>query len=178
MRVVKTAILLSVILGIATACSTKPTSENAKVAPSTEQKKPKHLAVKPGAKTHVTTFHVQTEKFPAELKQEFDQTFAKLAGECWIYSDVGDQPVATSEPSYCSKFVPFSKVAHLKPYKRNPTDKKMVLTALDQGETIGVQSFRWDGKKLQRIRNSDSKLPQKNQSEDRFADFMMVWAEK
>lgn len=155
MRVIKTTILLSVILGFTIACSTKLKNESVTVTPSTEQKSLKHSAVKPGAKTHVTIFHVQTEKFPAELKQEFDQTFAKLAGECWIYSDSGDISVAGSEPSYCSKFVPFSKVAHLKPYKRNPTDKKMVLTALDQGETIGVQNFRWDGKKLQRIRNSD-----------------------
>lgn len=166
------------ILAFANACSTA-TEKQATVPEATiEKRNSNHFSVQPGPKTQITTYHVQTEKFPLELKQEAEQSIDKLAGKCWVYSETSNGETTTSgDPEYCIKFVAFTNVAKLKPYKRVATDIKMLLTQ-ESADQIRVQNFSWNGAKLQRVRNSGSKLPDKEKSDDRFANFLVVWAIK
>lgn len=137
-----------------------------------------YFAAEPTPKTRVITYHVQAHKFSTTLQNEYEKALANLVGKCWVWAVLSYKETAlTNGPEYCVKFVKFTKSDLLKPYKLEATDKKMLLTALDQEGNIQVQNFVWDGARLQRVRNSDSKLPVEV-GHDRFLKFMMLWALK
>ncbi len=166
------ALILFAIFSNVIGCTTTAAKQNV-----AESETITYFAVEPTPKTRVITYHVQPDNFSAKLQSEFDQTLANLSGKCWYWAEPSSRKtLEVSGPEYCLKFVNFTKISHLKPYKRGPTDKKMLLTALDQEDSIQVQNFAWDGVKLQRVRNSDSKL--KYEGPDRLAKFMILWALK
>ncbi len=151
---------------------------------ATEQKesfsppaKETYFSVSPNSNTQVITYHVQLEKFSPKLQSEFELALADFANQCWSWGfPPSRQRAEAQDPKYCVKFVQFTDVRLLKPYKREPTDKKMLLTTLDQEGSIRVQNFVWDGEKLQRVRNSNSIL--QDHAQDRAKTFMMLWALK
>jgi hypothetical protein len=168
MRLLVLLAISSLVIGCATA-----THKETFPAPADET----YFSVIPTVKTQVITFHVQLEKFSPNLKSEFERALVHFADKCWLWGLPSYRESAeANDPKYCLKFVNFTEIRFLKPYKREPTDKKMLLTALDQEGSIQVQNFVWDGEKLQRVRNSDSKLRDKTQ--DRATKFMMSWALK
>lgn len=138
-----------------------------------------YFPVEPNSKTRIVTHHVEIKKFSPIQKSEFEQAMAHLSGKCWFWAVSSyKEHVKIDGPDYCVRFVNFTNTTPLKPYKREPTDKKMFLTALNQDGSIRVQFFIWDGKKLQRVLNSESKLSNEESSQDRFAKFMVRWSLK
>lgn len=174
--------VLLTILSFVTSCATSTpgsTSSSALSSTVVAPEKEIYFAVEPTSKTRIITHHVQTENFSTLLESEFNQAMASLAGKCWLWAVPSyKEVVAANGPEYCLKFVSFKKLSLLKPYKPEPTDKKMLLTALSQDDSIQVQNFVWDGAKLKRVRNSDSKLGSGKNHQERFANFMVLWALK
>ena len=162
--------------GLIAGCTTKAPVQTESPPPVRSEPRPNHIAVVPGTNTKVITYHVQLENFPAALKSEAEESLSGLAAKCWIYSDTPEAMQTPTEPQACFKFAKFKHVDQLKPYKKEPTEKKMLLTALER-EKIHVQNFVWDGAKLQRVHNSDSQIPAKAGT-DRLADFVVGWAHK
>lgn len=158
-------LILLIALGFVSGCATK-----AVITPETET----YFSVEPASNTKIITYHVQAEKLSPALQAELKQALANFQGKCWIWSlPSSKQALVASGPESCVKFVAFTTVKPLKPYKKEPTDKKMLLTALAEEGHIQVQNFVWDGAKMQRVRNADSSLNERS-----FQDFMMLWALK
>ncbi len=133
-----------------------------------------YFAVEPGQKTKVITYHIQVEKFSPSQQIAFNEALAGFDGKCWIWTTPTDkESLISNEPETCLKFVNFTNISSLKPYKRDPTDKKMLLTALEDENHFQIQNFVWDGKKLRRVRNSNSHL-----GEESLQDFIILWALK
>lgn len=150
-------------------CTTSSTKQTA-TAPEQET----YLPAEPTQNTKIVTYHVQAEKFSPALQKEFEQALVSLSGKCWIWALPSHKNNLTeNEPEYCLKFVRFETNNSLKRFKSEPTDKKMLLTALNVDGHIQVQNFVWNGAKLQRVRNSDSFLNGRS-----FQDFMVLWALK
>ena len=167
--------LISIILGFGVSCTTVAN----KNAVDNSAKEVRYFSVNPGANTQVITYYVQTVKFPSLLQSELEQTMTLLGGKCWLLTELkSQQAVLASGAEYCFRFVRFASVSSLKPYKREPTAKKMLLTALGPEGSLRVENFVWDGSKLQRVRNSDAQLASVSNAQDRFAEFMMRWAVK
>ncbi len=127
-----------------------------------------YFSVEPNSKTRIITYHVEIKKFSPGLQSEFEQAMAHLSGKCWFWA-VSD---------YCVKFVNFTNSSPLKLYKREQSDIKMLLTAMDQEDKIQAQNFKWDGQKLRRTSNSDLKLSSEGNQQDRLVKFMVLWALK
>jgi hypothetical protein len=165
---------LLAFLGMITGCATS-SSKTATVPIEKEI----NFTVEPSPETRVVIFHVQTDKFSPSLQREFEQAMANLAGKCWIRAVTSYKETASAtNPEYCVRFVSFNNLTPLKPYKRKPTDKKILLTALNEVGSVQVQKFVWDGAELRRVRNSDSKLQSDGNPKDRFENFLILWALK
>lgn len=103
------------------------------------------------ATAQVKTYHIDIKNWP-DRKTIVDQV-NELVDSKACYDD--NFKVQSPEVK-CHKFAWFKSNNVLKPFKKNPTDIKMVLAYAD-GE-MKVIMFKWDGKKNQRILNSGSKL--------------------
>jgi len=146
-------------------------SKTQEVAPAETET---YLSVEPTKNTKVVTYHVQTEKFSTALQMNFKEALASLSDKCWIWALPSyKNNLTTNGPDYCVRFTSYTSIKPLKPYKKEPTNQKMQLTALTEDGHIQVQNFIWDGKKLQRVRNSDSSLRERS-----FQEFLVLWALK
>lgn len=162
-------LILVTFLSLLSGCTTISTRQ---AVVSTEEKN--YFPVEPTQKTKIVTYHVQVEKLSPTLQNEFEKALAILKGKCWFWAMPSEkETLLKGGPEYCLKFVNFTTVNQLKPYKRDPTEKKMLLSALDEEGHIQVQNYVWDGAKLQRVRNSDSNLRGRS-----FQDFLILWALK
>lgn len=103
------------------------------------------------ASAQVTTYHIDIKNWPD--RRSIDPQINELVDSKACY----DIDVKPAEPQVnCHKFAWFKSNDVLKPFKKNPTDIKMVLAYA--GGEMKVMLFKWDGKKTQRILNSGSKF--------------------
>ncbi|MES2802936.1 MAG: hypothetical protein V4654_10615 [Bdellovibrionota bacterium] len=99
----------------------------------------------------VKTYHIEIKNWPD--RRQIESQINELVDSKVCY-DVNGAPA--NPPTECHRFAWFKSNEVLKPYKKRPTDIKMVLGYA--GGEMKVTMFKWDGKKNQRILNSGSKM--------------------
>jgi len=162
-------LMLLFALGLMTGCETTAPERVVNVS-----EKETYFAVTPTPITKTTTYHVQAEKLSPAQQSELEKALAGFEGKCWVWALPSHQQTLTANgPDHCVRFVRFTTSSPLNLYKREPTDKKMLLTGLPDEGHIQVQNFVWNGKELQRVSNSESSVGGRS-----FQDFMVLWALK
>lgn len=162
-------LMLFLALGMMTGCETTAPERVVGVS-----EKATYFAVTPTPITKTTTYHVQAEKLSPAQQSELEKALAGFEGKCWVWALPSHQQTLTANgPDHCVGFARFTTSSPLNRYKREPSDKKMLLTGLATEGRIQVQSFVWNGKELQRVSNSESSVGGRS-----FQEFMVRWALK
>ena len=103
------------------------------------------------ATAQVKTYHIDIKNWPDRRSIETQINELVDSKACYDINGKTQSPEVD-----CHKFTRFTKNSDLKPFKKDPTDIKMVIAYA--GGEMKVMMFKWDGKKTQRILNSGSKF--------------------
>ena len=122
------------------------------------------------AETQKINVYLELKGWPQPLQQKWQDAISELATPDHCYNSSGQQADETKDV-VCVQYELFTSNEQLKPFQKVSTKKKLVLTYNKKNPEIAtVQAFRWDGQKLQRIRNSASKYEGRD-----LKDFILLW---